>query len=379
MVVRMGNFMLSLKAVLISTGVVSVAFILKLCVPLISDFIVSDVPSLYSVMLSYLRPPYLYLLINGIIISIVASSRFQRKADATDHNKTVSSVPAAQQAVPERISVDAYHGAIGSQISENVSRNVVGTVAAEKMIVSTGELPNSISVDTYNDGGESRISRGNAYSSIHRSGYGYVDKMVVVDRAAEAERVMMDGGDSVVKPAKASDLERMDTMDLISLLSEVEKPPVSRRFSQRKTVKVTHHPEGKALGVTKPKRDDTLESTWKMITEGRHMPLTRHLKKSDTWERVQKEQNASPPPLLNQMKKSDTFSDSKTTAAGPKKNNSTLTRSSGPGKLKKEPSLSQDELNRRVEAFIKKFNEDMRLQRQESLNQYQEMISRGAH
>ncbi|GLT83392.1 hypothetical protein SLE2022_016840 [Rubroshorea leprosula] len=379
MVVGMGNLMLSLKAVLISTGVVSVAFILKLCVPLISDFIVSDLPSLYSVMISYLRPPYLYLLINGIIISIVASSRFQHKSDATDLNKTVISVLPAPPAVPDRISVEAYHGDIGNEISENVYSNVVGTVAAERTIVSTAALPNSISVDTYNDGGESKISRGNAYSSIHRSGYGYGDKTVVVDPAAEAERVTMDGGDSGVKLAKASDLERMDTMDLISLLSEVEKPPVSRRFSQRKTVKATQHHEGKALGVTKPKRDDTLESTWKMITEGRHMPLTRHLKKSDTWERLQEEHNASPPPLPNQMKKSDTFSDSKTTTAGPKKNNSTLTRSSGFGKLKKEPSLSQDELNRRVEAFIKKFNEEMRLQRQESLNQYEEMLSRGAH
>lgn len=129
---------------------------------------------------------------------------------------------------------------------------------------------------------------------------------------------------------------------------------------------------GKALGVSKPKRHDTLETTWKTITDGRPMPLTRHLRKSDTWETHGRHQIPQPQLLVQQnqkmmMAKSETFQD---------RNNKSST---GSGKLRKEPSLSQDELNRRVEAFINKFNEDMRLQRQESLNQYMEMINRGAH
>lgn len=105
------------------------------------------------------------------------------------------------------------------------------------------------------------------------------------------------------------------------------------------------------------------------------MPLTRHLRKSDTWENHPAHTtNAKDFPDYSKMTKSETFNDRTIR----KKNSPMLSRSSGSGKLKKDPSLGQDELNKRVEAFITKFNEDMRLQRQESLNQYMEMINRGA-
>lgn len=124
-----------------------------------------------------------------------------------------------------------------------------------------------------------------------------------------------------------------------------------------------------ALKVSKPKRQDTLETTWKTITEGRAMPLTRHLKKSDTWDTHLRHQKSPPP--APKMKKADTFSDRATTVT----NGGNAGDNSGRA-LKREPSLGQDELNRRVEAFIKKFNEEMRLQRQRSLEQYNEMIQR---
>lgn len=110
--------------------------------------------------------------------------------------------------------------------------------------------------------------------------------------------------------------------------------------------------------MARPKRQETLESTWKMITEGRHVPITRHLKKSDTWEH-------HVAPAIDHVPKSETFKD-RSGYEPP-----------ALAKIRKEASPGQDELNRRVEAFIKKFNEDMRMQRQESLNQYMEMVNRG--
>lgn len=127
----------------------------------------------------------------------------------------------------------------------------------------------------------------------------------------------------------------------------------------------------RALRVAKPKRQETLESTWKAITDGRHVPLTRHLRKSDTFENHGSHVTGDSPTYSpRHVKKSDTFRD--------RTNYDSPSPSSG-GKLRKEASPSQDELNRRVEAFINKFNQEMRLQRQESLNQYMEMVNRGSH
>lgn len=102
------------------------------------------------------------------------------------------------------------------------------------------------------------------------------------------------------------------------------------------------------------------------------MPLARHLKKSDTWEsRAPRNisDDVAPPPIPI-MRKAETFHE----RGGD--DNSPLV-SSGEKKVKRESSLGQDDLNRRVEAFIKKFNEDMRLQRQESFKHYMDMINRG--
>ena len=116
--------------------------------------------------------------------------------------------------------------------------------------------------------------------------------------------------------------------------------------------------------------DDTLEATWRAIMEGQGKTMKPQLKKSDTWgARIAKAEpfhrngeggGGDDDPVAwaqKELKKSDTFND----------------RAS----LRRDKSMSPEELNRRAEAFIKKINNQMKLQRLESYQRFREMVNRG--
>ncbi|XP_076907598.1 uncharacterized protein LOC143564105 [Bidens hawaiensis] len=341
---------LSLKLAIVSVSVVSTAVLINLLQPIIMNLTISDLPIIYTSFISWLKPPYLYVVINCIIITIVASSRLQTKGDGF-HDPLLTFPELVNEPI-KNVEIPPVH----ELVNEPVDIEVDGFVGETKFV---GEMLDD----------DMKIAK-EAYEEIKRN---RVNKSVISMSAWTPSEV-----------------------NQVGLRSPVEKPAASTRFSSRKPAKAV--PEvGKALGVAKPKRQDTLETTWKTITEGRSVPLTRHLRKSDTWET--RETRSSDNFLINninnnnnktnnnnsdinnihvdKMKKSETFDVNRSRKpVKPPAPQSKLNRTGG---LKKEPSLGQEELNRRVEAFIKKFNEDMRLQRQESLNQYMEMINCGAH
>ncbi|CAI8593069.1 unnamed protein product [Vicia faba] len=326
------NF-LSLKVALISTGILSMAVALKLTVPIVSHFILNEAPTIWSFILTCFTPPYLYLLLNLIILTIVVTSKF--------HNHHYHSPP---EPLPFAASFDGTPSPVQIPAPVPVEISEITPLTNYNAFVSDTD-------ETVAVGNESNDSVVNFVDENTPA------KTTVIEAAAD-EAVL-------VRTLQKNSSE-------FAFNDENEKPPVSSRF--RKAVRSS--PEGgkvNALRVTKTKKQDTLENTWKTITEGRAMPLNRHLKKSETFE-TQPRRHGVPLADLNGgigggggvpvMKKSETF-------GGREKS---VSPGSG-GKMRKESSLSQDELNRRVEAFINKFNAEMRLQRQESLRQYREMVN----
>ncbi|KAI3765123.1 hypothetical protein L2E82_15149 [Cichorium intybus] len=349
------SWILSLKVLLISAGLVSVAVTMKLAVPMMLNFAVYDLPVIWSVLVSLLKPPYLYVVINGIIITIAASTRFQHNNHQDNQSQQQVNPPTALPPsdltsglppVSIRRSLDAVeHPTVVYDIEPSV---------IEPPLVYESE-PAVVDVNMVAVSGP-EVVRGDEHEFvISRSTWKPPQSII---KSPPPKKVLSE-----------------------SIFPVREKELISSRFAHHR--KPT--PEGaRVLRVLKPKKHETLETTWKMITEKHHMPLARHLRKSDTFVNHHHDGQSEEPAEAAKtkvMKKSETFNDhmnyeNENDYPNPSSTNSTPASA---GKLKKEGSLSNDELNRRVEAFIKKFNDDMRLQRQESLNQYMEMVNRGAH
>ncbi|XP_031477980.1 uncharacterized protein LOC116249022 [Nymphaea colorata] len=318
---------LAIKICFASLGVLFTGVFLNMSVPLAVEFVVSEVPRMWSSLRVWLTPPYLYIVINAIILTIAASSSFQHKVrDGSDDGG------GGLKAVEER---STEFGVPTEPPSEGLVVMPAYDAPELKAAAAPESKPVALSVTAGDEEEEEDFIARSDWSPKRRPG---------------EEIVASTEEDSCVTE---------------------ERPPVSARFGHRRGVRAS--PEaGKALGVARSRRHETLESTWKTITDGRPIPLARHLKKSETWEthgRPRQDAEAVTP-----LKKSDTVKEGRV-AGSP-----SPSPSPGSGKqgLRKEPSLSQDDLNRRVEAFIKKFNEEMRLQRQESLKHYTEMVNRGS-
>ncbi|KAI4371090.1 hypothetical protein MLD38_019360 [Melastoma candidum] len=313
--------MISATKALVLIGAVSLAAMAWLSVPVV----VSWLPSVWRCFVSWIRPPYIYVLLNGIIVTIAASSRIG------------SSCGRPAEATPPPPPPRPYH---------SYGEEDFASAPAEELS-ETSELI-------------SAVCEGSA-----GSGVGEDEGRKQEEDGAEAEfDVSRTAWVPSAKQAKREDTENVPP-------ERAEKPLVSSRLSHRRPVKLSSPEGGKVLGVTKPKRQETLENTWRSITEGLPMPLTRHLKKCDSSleNRGRPTPTSSPDPKA--IKKAATFRD--------RTNEMPMQQEDRNASPRKEASpapasSSRDELNKRVEAFIRKFNEEMRQQREESLDQHRKMM-----
>ncbi|XP_066390990.1 uncharacterized protein [Miscanthus floridulus] len=320
--------------------------------PAAAAFVAEELPIARAVAATWLTPPYLYLVINAIIISIAASSCFQPSDGGLPPAPLYA--PAADAigggVAGEEMVRDGIQPAVALQVPAAVP--VVAVKAAE---VAAVEEP-VVEIHTV------AVAPASAPEDE-------VDQDFSISRSTWTPRRRG------AEPEVAADVET-EVSSFADLTNSREKALVSARFS-RKAAKPS--PEGsRALRVARPRKEETLESTWKAITEGRGPPLARHLKKSDTWDTrpgrrpsgggSSGEVDPAAVAPAGAMRKAETFNDD----GGAGRSKPT------PAPVRREPSLGQDELNRRVEAFIHKFNMEMRLQRQESLKHYNDMLGRGS-
>ncbi|XP_030543538.1 uncharacterized protein LOC115750376 [Rhodamnia argentea] len=325
-------WVLSAKGVAVSAAVLSAALAMKLSAPSISELARVQIPLLWLSLLSWLEPPYIYLVVNGIIATIVASFKLQGNCHEVEEGEEARVISAAES---------------------SGDRGYVFVLPPDGVV-----CPSPWKNVVYEESGAAGVSEAERAERLVAEGGGGDGHGDRVEEEEEDEEFVISR--STWTPAA----RRTNSPEVSAeRLPAPEKPLVSSRFVHRRPSKAS--PE--ALGVIKLKRQETLENAWKAITDGRAMPLARRrLSKSETWEN-----RGHPMDPLDQprpaMRKSDTLKD---------RTNQLPT--SPPSPAGKEASPSQDELNRRVEAFIRKFNEEMRLQRQESLNQCKAMMNRGS-
>ncbi|KAG2310568.1 hypothetical protein Bca52824_022125 [Brassica carinata] len=304
-------------ATVVIAGVFSVAAAVSFTVPSVSHFAASCFPTIYDNTVFLLKPPYLYLVINCIIVSIVATSKLTHKPSSNVDDSVFSeAVITPVTVVPVPSDIDTVY--------LNVSHHAVASDYS-------GRLDDDPTVEDV-----PRVIGD--------------DKVIVDDHQPETE-----------KPKPSSDCSEPEKLKQESDSPEISRVKLSRkppRYSQQKSLKMSAEEGGGDKRA--PRREDTMETTWKKITEGHSTPLTKHLTKSDTWQERSHVRSPSEKSAKQKMTKSENLNDV-----------------NAPTELKREASPGQEELNRRVEAFIKKFNEEMRLQRLESLAKNNEMVNRG--
>ncbi|KAK4283333.1 hypothetical protein QN277_000294 [Acacia crassicarpa] len=270
------------KLVLMSMGILSTLVLFKVAViPFTFNLVVSILPRLWVSARTLLSPPFVYVIVNFIIITIVASSNFHHKnlpySDSPPDDLTPKHTTRISTAITEHDVSDTTH----QSVPEIQSNNEVN------------------------------------------------------ERKEEDDDEETEFKDAVFSPVDPSPAKN-----------------VSNEFS--------------------PDSDDSLDGMWRTIMEGQGKTVTPVLKKSDTWTATIRK---AEPLLIQDDGKAEDDGDNGDPAAWAKKELRKSETFNDTTSLRREKSMSPEELYKRAEAFIKNFNHQMRLQRMESYQRFRELIN----
>lgn len=310
----------AIKIALICVGIGSCLVLFKIAViPYTSTFLISTIPCVWSYIKAFLSPPYIYILVNFIILAIVASSTF--------HHQGQIMKPVRKALLHTEKSLNLNFG-FGFKGDEDEA--AVFEVAASQ----------------------------EATKESHRQDQEW--KNIVFTQNQEQE-------EEVIKPmAAAASVD--ENVDPSAGTSDDEA-------LSGKSGETTGETAGEEkVGSPKPEEpDDSLDSVWKAIMESQEKPATWLLKKSDTWDSPPRVAAAAaaaraealpPAPVAgscrHELRKSDTFRERVPSA-------------------REKRTTNRDELQKRSDEFIKKINNDLKLQREESNQRYIERVNRGVY
>ncbi|OIW11998.1 hypothetical protein TanjilG_16109 [Lupinus angustifolius] len=293
-------------------GVISILVLLKVAIiPYTFHLVLSTIPQLWVSAKSWLSLPFIYIIVNLIIIIIAASSNFHQKS-------TPFSDP------PK-----------GTYISSNISE------------ISTSQVePES----------HSNEPKEEAKEIEHEE----QEKEEVKDFGLPFNKFIIES--SLQKKQINESKEEVEGKDIGQEEQEVKDFGLSySKFITHSSLLEKHTNDYFLLDS-----DDSMEATWRAIMEGQGNNMKPKLKKSDTWgARITKAEPFTENGDVDdhvtwaekELKKSETFNDRVS--------------------LRRDKSISQEELNRRAEEFIKKFNNQMKLQRLESHQRFLDMVNHG--
>ncbi|KAF5468690.1 hypothetical protein F2P56_012827 [Juglans regia] len=284
------------KLLLLAIGIIFAYIFFKVAIiPYTIDLSLSTLPRLWISLRSWLSPPYIYIIVNFIIITIATSSAFQHRNHHPPFSFPTIAKPTTHQSQPQ------------------------DQTPSFKDSTSDAE-PTISSIDDFHD--------------------------IIWDEIVQLEH------------------EKQRVEHFVSSEPSPESSSENTCLTE-------------AGGKDGDDDESTLGATWNAIMEAQVKPLKRQLKKSETWDlppRLERfgailndgdiavhgdDENDPVGWARRELKKSDTLNDRVSLA------------------MMRKKSMSQEELNSRAEAFIKKFNAEMRLQRLESDQHFMEMVNRG--